>query len=62
MKEPVDAGPYKGFMTSEKELRSMLTRYYELQGYDLKSGKPTREVLSSLGLLQDIKGIEKTLQ
>jgi len=57
MNEPAEAGPYKGFMTSEEELRNMLTRYYELHGYDLKSGKPTREVLASLGLLGDVKGI-----
>ncbi len=62
MNDPVEAGPYEGFRTSENELRGMLTRYYELQGYDLESGKPTREVLLSLGLLGDIDGIEEVLE
>lgn len=62
MNDPVDAGPYKGFTTSENELRGMLTRYYELQGYNLISGNPTTEGLASLGLLGDVKGVGDSLK
>ena len=61
MHEPVAEGPLKGKINSPEELRTMLTRYYELQGYDPKTGHPTREVLSSLDLLGNVKGIEAVL-
>jgi len=62
MNEPVQEGPYKGLTTSENDLRKMLTRYYELHGYDLEGGRPTSRLLSSLGLLENVKGIEKALE
>jgi aldehyde:ferredoxin oxidoreductase len=59
MKEPISEGPHKGQVNSESELRDMLQRYYRLQGYDPETGRPTREVLTSLGLIPDVKGIEE---
>jgi aldehyde:ferredoxin oxidoreductase len=61
MNEPVEGGPFKGEKNSVEELREMLSRYYELQGYDLVRGRPTRKLLSSLGLLGNVQGIEQVL-
>jgi aldehyde:ferredoxin oxidoreductase len=61
MHDPVAEGPLKGNVNSPEELRAMLTRYYELQGYDPKTGYPTKELLLSLGLLGNVKGIEAIL-
>ncbi len=62
MNEPISEGPHKGQINSEAELKGMLDRYYRLQGYDPKTGRPTRELLCSLELLQDVKGIEAALE
>ncbi len=61
MHEPVTEGPFKGNVNSPDELRNMLARYYELHGYDPETGHPTRNSLSSLGLLGNVKGIEDVL-
>jgi aldehyde:ferredoxin oxidoreductase len=61
MNEPISEGPHKGQVNSASELKSMLDKYYRLQGYDADSGRPTREVLSSLRLLSDVRGLEQTL-
>lgn len=61
MHEPVSEGPLKGNVNSPDELNAMLTRYYELQGYDSNTGHPTMEVLSSLGLLGNVKEIDVVL-
>jgi aldehyde:ferredoxin oxidoreductase len=61
MNEPISEGPYTGQVNSQGELRDMLQRYYRLQGYDPKTGRPTREVLTSLGLIPDVKGIEEAI-
>ena len=60
MNEPVEEGPYKGLTTSAGELQQMLTRYYELQEYDLEGGRPTRKLLSSLGMME-VAGMEEVL-
>jgi aldehyde:ferredoxin oxidoreductase len=60
MNEPISEGPHKGHLNSEAELEGMLKRYYELQGYD-GAGRPTREGLSALGLLKDVKGLEQLI-
>ena len=62
MNEPIIEGPCEGQMNSEAELKDMLNKYYRLQGYDPDTGRPTRDVLSSLGLLQEVKGIEALLE
>jgi len=60
MNEPISEGPHKGHLNSDAELKGMLKRYYELQGYD-RAGRPTREGLSALGLLEDVKGLEQLM-
>lgn len=61
MHEPVAEGPLKGNITSPDQLKGMLARYYELHGYDPRTGHPTGETLSSLGLVGSVKGIEAVL-
>jgi aldehyde:ferredoxin oxidoreductase len=59
MNEPVNRGPHEGMVNSEQEMRFLLNRYYALHGYDPLSGRPTRDVLSSLGLLGEVEGLEE---
>lgn len=61
MNEPVSRGPHEGMLNSKQEMQVLLNRYYALHGYDPVSGRPTREVLSSLGLLDDVKGLEEII-
>jgi len=61
MNEPISEGPYQGQMNSAAELEEMLERYYELQGLEPRTGRPTRNLLLSLGLLEDVVGIEASL-
>jgi len=62
MNEPISEGPHEGQMNSESELKAMLEKYYKLQGYDPRTGRPTAAVLSELGLMQDVKGLEEVLR
>lgn len=50
MHEPSPAGPGKGLYNSRHEMDRMLDRYYELHGWDVRSGKPHKETLESLDL------------
>lgn len=61
MNEPISEGPYRGQMNSAAELEEMLERYYELHGLEPRTGRPTRDLLLSLGLLEDVVGIEASL-
>ena len=61
MNDPISKGPRKGLVNSESEMKILLDRYYQLHGYDSVTGRPTKEVLSSLGLLGDVKGLEEVL-
>ena len=48
--EPLKAGASKGHFISKAELTQMLDEYYAARGWDVKTGAPTREKLSELGL------------
>jgi len=48
--EPLPDGATKGESISKEELNEALDLYYELRGWDVKSGIPTREKLEELGL------------
>ena len=50
MTEPLKAGASKGHMISKDDLKQMLDEYYADRGWDIKSGVPTREKLTQLGL------------
>jgi len=54
MHEPLPSGPAKGRLISEKMLNSMLDEYYELRGWNKKTGIPLPETLLKLSL-DDVK-------
>ncbi|UCH45903.1 MAG: aldehyde ferredoxin oxidoreductase family protein [Nitrospiraceae bacterium] len=50
MTEPIKAGVAKGQKVSQEDLDYMLNEYYRIRGWDEKTGTPTREKLTELGL------------
>ncbi len=48
--EPLPEGPAKGAMLSRDTIEQLLDEYYELRGWDRKSGNPTKDKLVELGL------------
>jgi len=58
LKEPSPSGAAKGHVC---RLEEMLTEYYQLRDWDLKSGYPTRSKLETLGLQDAADVIEKSL-
>jgi aldehyde:ferredoxin oxidoreductase len=49
-REEVKTGPFKGFKVDEAQFNCMLDEFYELWGWDRKTGRQTREGLEKLGL------------
>jgi len=50
MEEPVKSGPYKGVKCDREKFERMLDEFYELNGWDVKTGLQTRNGLIELGL------------
>lgn len=50
MTEPLEDGASRGHTISREDLDEMLDEYYALRGWDVKTGTPTREKLTDLGL------------
>lgn len=48
--EPLQGGPTNGQRITQEELDSMLDNYYEICGWDQKTGIPTKKRLNELGL------------
>ena len=48
--EPLPEGPTKGAVLSREEMDGLLDEYYELRGWDKRTGLPTEEKLVELGL------------
>lgn len=48
--EPLKGGASKGQVISKEDLKQMLDEYYTARGWDVKTGKPSREKLVELGL------------
>jgi aldehyde:ferredoxin oxidoreductase len=48
--EPLPDGPYKGEAITEQQLNQMLDYYYEMMGWDSKTGIPREGTLRDLGL------------
>ncbi len=48
--EPIKGGSSKGHFISRDELNYMLDEYYSERGWDLATGKPSREKLAELGM------------
>jgi aldehyde:ferredoxin oxidoreductase len=59
MEEPLPDGPYKGEVLSKDVLDKMLDYWYELRGWDNKTGIPTREKLEELGLEHAMRQLEQ---
>lgn len=59
MTEPIPNGPSKGMYCPKEELESMKDEYYELQGWDKKTGIPTKQKLEELGLTKEAKALYK---
>ena len=57
--EPLPEGPGKGMVLTREKFNMYLDTYYDLRGWDKKSGKPGREKLKDLGLenlMEDVWG------
>lgn len=52
-REEVPKGPYQGFKADEDQYNAMLDEFYQLWGWDKKTGMQTREGLEKIGL-QDV--------
>jgi len=50
LSDPLPDGQYRGQRIGKEELQSMLDNYYEIRGWDKRTGIPTRERLKDLGL------------
>lgn len=50
MDEPVQSGPYAGSKCDKEKWDKMLDKFYELNKWDKKTGWPTRQCLTDLGL------------
>lgn len=48
--DPIQSGPHKGEKLDINKYNSMLDKFYELHGWDKKTGWQTRETLEKLGL------------
>jgi len=59
MEEPVPSGPYKGEKLDKEKFSKMLDEYYEVVGWDKKTGIPKRETLESLGLKDVADDLER---
>jgi aldehyde:ferredoxin oxidoreductase len=59
MEEPVPSGPHKGKRLDKKKFAKMLNEYYDIVGWDKKTGIPKRKTLESLGLTDIADELEK---
>lgn len=48
--EPIPEGPNRGALASREKMSRILDDYYQLRGWDRKTGIPTRKKLEDLGL------------
>jgi aldehyde:ferredoxin oxidoreductase len=48
--QPLTHGPYKGEVMDQDKFEQMKDEYYDIRGWDKKTGIPTREKLEELGL------------
>jgi aldehyde:ferredoxin oxidoreductase len=57
--EPLDAGPQKGIKVKREDLDLMLDDYYQVRGWDVETGVPSKKKLKELGLNSVARGLEK---
>lgn len=58
MEEPINAGPYKGYKCDKEKWDEMLDRFYELHGWDKRTGLQTRRCLMELDMGDVAKKLE----
>jgi aldehyde:ferredoxin oxidoreductase len=59
--QPLKKGPYEGEVLDEKKFEQMKDEYYDIRGWDKKTGVPTREKLEELGLSDVAEEVLATL-
>lgn len=59
LKDPVPDGTYKGEKMDPAKINEMLDEYYQLRGWDIKTGVPTRKKLVEDGLEDIAEDLEK---
>jgi aldehyde:ferredoxin oxidoreductase len=59
MEEPVKSGPYKGYRCEKENWDRMLDEFYELQGWDRRTGLQTRTCLTKLGMEDVAEKLER---
>jgi len=59
MEEPVKSGPYAGHKCDKDRWDEMLDRFYELHGWDKRTGLQTRRCLEEVGLENIAKKLEQ---
>ena len=59
MTEPIPEGPSKGMYYPKDELEKLKDKYYDLRGWDRKTGMPTKQKLEELGLTKEAKDLYK---
>jgi len=57
--EPLPDGPFAGKAFTQEMLDSMLDNYYELRGWDKRTGIPTRAKLEAIGLVFAAEELER---
>jgi len=50
LQEPLVGGPSDGLLVTTEEIENAKDKYYQMAGWDVATGKPTREKLEQLGL------------
>ena len=59
MTEPIPEGASKGLYCPKEQLESMKDEYYELMGWDKKTGIPTKDTLKRLSLNKQAEDLYK---
>jgi aldehyde:ferredoxin oxidoreductase len=58
--QPLKQGPYKGEVMDKEKFEQMKDEYYEIRGWDKKTGIPTKEKLEELGLTDVVAAASTT--
>jgi aldehyde:ferredoxin oxidoreductase len=59
LEEPTPSGPYKGEKLDKEKFDKMLDKFYELHGWDKKTGLQTRKCLEELDMNDVAEKLEK---
>jgi aldehyde:ferredoxin oxidoreductase len=59
MEEPVKSGPFAGCKCDKEKWDEMLDKYYELHGWDKRTGLQTRRCLMELDMEDVAEKLEK---